>query len=47
MLAQAICFIAVPDVGFKSKWDNLQKLGYFRKFYNGTYYPFNGCLEDF
>ena len=38
---------AVPDVGFKPKWDNLQNWGILGKFYNGTYYPFNGCLEDF
>ena len=38
---------AVPDVGFKQKWDNVQNWGILGQFYNGTYYPFNGCLEDF
>ena len=38
---------AVPDAGFKSKWDNLQFWGILGQFFNGTYYPHNGCLEDF
>lgn len=38
---------AVPDPGFKPRWDNEQSWGLFGKYYNGTYYPFQGCLEDF
>ncbi len=38
---------AIPDLGFKAKWDNLQSWGILGKFYNGTYYPNMGCLEDF
>ncbi|MDQ3142204.1 MAG: gliding motility-associated C-terminal domain-containing protein [Bacteroidota bacterium] len=38
---------AVPDVGFKQRWDNLQSWGILGQFYNGTYYPNQGCLEDF
>ena len=38
---------AIPDPGFKPRWDNEQSWGLFGKFYNGTYYPFQGCLEDF
>lgn len=38
--------LAVPDLGFKPKWDNIQSWGILGKFYNGTYYPFQGCLED-
>ncbi len=38
---------AVPDLGFKRKWDNLQSWGILGKFYNGTYYANMGCLEDF
>ncbi|MBK8403510.1 MAG: proprotein convertase P-domain-containing protein [Saprospiraceae bacterium] len=38
---------AVPDVGFKAKWDNLQFWGILGQFFNGTYYPNKGCLEDF
>lgn len=38
---------AVPDPGFKKKWDNIQSWGILGKFYNGTYYPQSGCLEDF
>ncbi|MBK9108222.1 MAG: proprotein convertase P-domain-containing protein [Saprospiraceae bacterium] len=37
----------VPDLGFKPKWDNIQSWGILGKFYNGTYHPFQGCLEDF
>ncbi|MEI2693900.1 MAG: gliding motility-associated C-terminal domain-containing protein [Saprospiraceae bacterium] len=36
-----------PDKGFKMKWDNQQAWGIFGKFYNGTYYPEGGCLENF
>lgn len=39
--------VAVPDVGFKAKWSNLQNWGILGQFYNGTYYPYKGCLEDF
>jgi gliding motility-associated-like protein len=38
---------AVPDPGFSKKWNNLQPWGIFGQFYNGTYYPESGCLEDF
>lgn len=39
--------LAIPDFGFKSKWDNNQSWGILGKFYTGTYYPNTGCLEDF
>jgi gliding motility-associated-like protein len=39
--------VAIPDPGFKKKWDNIQSWGILGKFYSGTYYPQNGCLEDF
>jgi len=38
---------AVPDPGFSERWNNLQRWGIFGRFYSGTYYPSNGCLEDF
>ena len=38
---------AIPDPGFKKKWDNIQSWGILGKFYSGTYHPQNGCLEDF
>lgn len=38
---------AIPDPGYISKWSNLQSWGVFGQFYNGTYYPNLGCLEDF
>jgi len=39
---------AVPDSGYVARWNN----GQARNFvsggrYDGSYYPFNGCLEDF
>jgi gliding motility-associated-like protein len=39
---------AVPDSGYVARWNN----GQARNFvsggrYNGSYYPFDGCLEDF
>lgn len=39
--------VSVPDPGFLKKWSNLQPWGIFGQFYNGTYYPESGCLEDF
>ncbi|MBK9221365.1 MAG: gliding motility-associated C-terminal domain-containing protein [Saprospiraceae bacterium] len=38
---------AIPDPGFKKRWDNQQSWGILGKFYSGTYYPQMGCLEDF
>jgi len=38
---------AIPDPGYSPKWSNLQAWGVFGQFYNGTYYPNLGCLEDF
>lgn len=38
---------AIPDQGYDEKWDNIQSWGVFGQFYNGTYYPQMGCLEDF
>lgn len=38
---------AIPDPGFNQKWSNLQSWGILGSFFNGTYYPFAGCLEDF
>lgn len=37
---------AYPDVGFMPKWESDQFWGNFSQ-YNGSYYPYNGCLEDF
>lgn len=39
--------LAIPDFGFKAKWDNNQAWGILGKFYTGTYYPNTDCLEDF
>ncbi|MEZ4909973.1 MAG: hypothetical protein R2774_03825 [Saprospiraceae bacterium] len=41
------CAVSVsPDPGFYDIWDNDQDwLGFTT--YSGTYYPYNGCLEDF
>ncbi|HMW39199.1 MAG: gliding motility-associated C-terminal domain-containing protein [Saprospiraceae bacterium] len=38
---------AVPDPGFKQKWDNIQPWGILGSYFNGTYYPFGNCLESF
>jgi len=35
-----------PDAGFAPVWDNNQNWGILGN-YSGTYYPFQGCLEDF
>ena len=37
---------ASPDIGFSDTWNNDQLWASFNN-YDGTYYPFNGCLEDF
>ncbi len=37
---------ASPDAGFSAQWDNFQSWGMSSN-YNGTYYPEQGCLEDF
>lgn len=39
--------IAIPDAGFKPRWDNIQPWGILGQFFNGTYYPHKGNLEDF
>jgi gliding motility-associated-like protein len=36
----------VPDAGFSDRWDNDQPWASFTM-YTGSYYPFNGDLEDF
>ncbi|TNE51937.1 MAG: hypothetical protein EP344_16030, partial [Bacteroidetes bacterium] len=36
---------ADPDPGFNPVWNNNQNWGLFGG-YNGSYYPFDGCLED-
>ncbi len=39
---------AAPDLGFLSQWDNEQPNDFVvGGQYSGSYYPFNGCLEDF
>lgn len=38
---------AVPDPGFKQKWDNIQPWGILGSYFNGTYYPYGNCLESF
>ncbi|MEP7195457.1 MAG: gliding motility-associated C-terminal domain-containing protein [Saprospiraceae bacterium] len=38
---------AIPDKSFKQRWDNFQNWGILGNFYNGTYYPYMKCLEDF
>ncbi len=35
-----------PDPGFADQWNNNQPWGTFGN-YSGSYYPFNGCLENF
>ncbi len=35
-----------PDPGFSNQWNNNQPWGLFGS-YNGSYYPYSGCLEDF
>lgn len=37
---------AFPDVGFSAQWSNNQFWGAFGN-YAGSYYPYDGCLEDF
>ena len=37
---------AVPDAGFAPVWSNLQPWQALA-FYDGSYHPFDGCLEDF
>jgi subtilisin-like proprotein convertase family protein len=39
-------FPASPDIGFSDNWNNQQPWGIFN-LYNGTYYPNQGCLENF
>lgn len=46
-----VCFVpctnvAFPDPGFSAIWNNDQPWGFFGG-YNGSYYPYAGCLEDF
>jgi Proprotein convertase P-domain/PKD-like domain len=36
----------MPDAGFDPQWDNNQVWGMFGN-YDGTYHPYNGCLENF
>lgn len=36
----------VPDPGFSANWNNNQPWGLFGN-YTGSYYPYNGCLENF
>lgn len=38
--------MAAPDNGFSAQWNNEQTWGAFGNF-DGTYYPYVGCLEDF
>jgi hypothetical protein len=40
--------VARPDSAFQARWDNRQTENW-QNFgrYTGSYYPFNGCLEDF
>ncbi|PTM13922.1 MAG: hypothetical protein DA408_04810 [Bacteroidetes bacterium] len=40
--------VAQPDSAFLARWDNTQTENW-QNFgrYTGSYYPFNGCLEDF
>lgn len=38
--------IANPDAGFNDQWSNNQAWGLFGN-YTGSYYPSNGCLENF
>lgn len=39
---------AVPDSGYVAQWNNGQPRNFVSGGrYNGSYYPFNGCLEDF
>ncbi len=38
---------AIPDPKIKQRWDNKQNWGIFNRYYNGTYWPHNGCLENF
>ncbi|MDA8692635.1 hypothetical protein N9L92_01140, partial [Saprospiraceae bacterium] len=39
-------FPAAPDLGFSDTWNNDQPWSAFTT-YDGSYYTFNGCLEDF
>ncbi len=36
----------IPDPGFSANWSNNQPWGLFGS-YSGSYYPFNGCLQNF
>lgn len=38
--------LAMPDAGFSAVWSNLQPWQALA-FYNGSYHPYNGCLEAF
>ncbi len=39
---------AQPDIGYLAQWDNDQPNNFVSGGqYDGTYYPYNGCLEDF
>ena len=47
-----VCFVplmtmANPDVGFLDRWSNNQLWGAFSGVYSGSYYPFQGNLDDF
>ena len=37
---------AIPDPGFSAQWNNNQNWGANNN-YTGSYYPFNGCLQNF
>lgn len=39
---------AMPDSGYVAQWNNNQPANFISGgFYDGSYYPFNGCLETF
>jgi hypothetical protein len=39
---------AMPDSGYVAQWNNNQPANFISGgLYDGSYYPFNGCLEDF
>lgn len=38
--------LAEPDLGYMPQWDNNQFWGVFGSF-DGSYYPYDGCFEDF
>jgi len=41
----ACSFPVFPDAGYEEDWDNLQPW-FGGTLYSGTYYPYEGCLED-